>query len=740
MDTRLTRRQAGLRSAAVAALCGLALLQAIELPYNLAQARQVAALSGLALVACAVLAVALTVARAGAAAPAWGAVAAIGAVALGGWALTRAIALPGLAGGVGRWAELPGLATAGLGLACLGLAAAGSGVRPSRAAAAALAKACALAAALMPAAGATLVALGPGPGAGEGTFAGGAEAHVHLHGGAGAAGFRPGFGGHAGNYIYPNAIPPQLPPWALALVVGAAVLFVYLAAGALRRRCAPAPVAAAVPRAASAPAALVALAAATAIALGALGAAAPSASAHATLLSSDPAAAAHAAAAPAEVRLTFSEPVQIVRQADVSIVDGRGRPVAGGEPRTDPRDPRRVTIALRRGLAPDSYTVRYRVIAADAHAVDDALVFALGNGRLRPPVLRGAGGLSETGPWAVAARFAELTALGLLLGLLVFRALVWGPALGAATRLSPQERASALAGGSRLYWRAFWGVAGMAGLAEAGVLAAKSAIVFHTSLAAALADPQSAYRLVAASRFGDLLGWRSGLLVAIVAVASWEWASESQRPARPAGRPLAAAAIGALSVGTLGLLSAQGHASQAPLAPLSVLADALHLSAAGVWIGGLACLVAVLLRAPRALVAPVLARFSRIALAAVGVIVATGLLRLAGELSGPADLWRTAYGTSVAFKALLLCPVALLALRSRRALRTLPATGAAALRGLRRDVRVELAVGLNIVVIAALLVAQVPGRDAPRTHAPPARSVPTQSLESPLVTGVAPAR
>jgi hypothetical protein len=59
-----------------------------------------------------------------------------------------------------------------------------------------------------------------------------------------------------------------------------------------------------------------------------------------------------------------------------------------------------------------------------------------------------------------------------------------------------------------------------------------------------------------------------------------------------------------------------------------------------------------------------------------------------------------------------------LALRNRRAI------GGGALRALRRNARTELAIGLNIVVIAALLVAQIPGRDAPaaaRTAAPAAR-------------------
>ncbi len=722
----LTLRQATLRSAAVAALAGLALVQVVGLPYSLAQARHLGVLSGLVAALCVVLAGALAAARVPSGGAAWRAVGAFGALVLGGWVATRLVALPGSATGTGHWTTAPGLASAGLGAACAGLAVAGAGTRPTRAAAAAIAQGCAVVAALVPAVGMLVVAMGPGPSGGERAIAGVAGGHAHVHE-AGTVGFRPGFGGHAGHYIYPNATAPHLPAWALALAVGAAALFVYVAAGALRRRAVPAPAVPAVGPARSVATGAAPRALATVLLLLVVFAGVTTkASAHATLLRSVPPAATHATVPPAVVRLQFSEPVEILRASDVSVVDGRGRSVGAAPPRTDQRDPRIVTIALRRNLLPDSYTVRYRVISADSHDIDDALVFALGEGRLRPPVLRGAGGISETSPWAVGARFAELTALGLLLGLLVFRTFVWGPVLGAARDLRPGERATALAAGRRLYWRAFWGCACVAGLAEAYVLAAKSAVVFHTGIGAALTDPAAAYRLVAASRFGDLLGWRNGLLLAIVAIAFWEWAGETSADApRGAGRIIPTLLTGGLSAGALALLSAQGHASQAPLAPLSVLADALHLAAAGVWLGGLACLAAVLLRAPallpaggRRLAAAVATRFSRIAFAAVGVIVLTGLLRLAGELSAVGDLWRTGYGLSVALKLALLCPIAFLALRNRRAI------GGGVVRALRRDVRMELAIGLNIVVIAALLVAQIPGRSAPavaRGVAPAAR-------------------
>jgi copper transport protein len=456
------------------------------------------------------------------------------------------------------------------------------------------------------------------------------------------------------------------------------------------------------------------------VALGMLCASAVPALAHATLLGSTPAAGGRGVAERASaVILRFSEPVQIVNRTDVTVVNERGFRVDTGAPRTAAGDPRRVLIPLRGPLLPASYTVRYRVVSADSHSSVQAFVFAVGRARPGAPILAGSGGLSDTSPAAVGARLAELVAFGLLLGLVAFRALVWGPAVARARGLADAERETALRHGQRLFWRAFWALAVLAGAAESAVLAAKSAVVFHTGLGTAALHPAAAYRLVAASRFGDLLGWRSAALVALVAVAFVTWTSESGEPPSAGRRgPLAVMAL--LGVAAFALLASQGHASQAPLAPLSIAADATHVTAAAIWIGGLPFLAAVLFGAPRALpdggrklASATLTRFSRIALWLVAIIVVTGLARLAGELSSATQLWSTAYGQSVVLKAALLGPVLVLALRHRRVVATLAgaaAPSAARLRAVGRTVQMELTLAAGIIAVAALLVAQIPGR------------------------------
>jgi copper transport protein len=419
------------------------------------------------------------------------------------------------------------------------------------------------------------------------------------------------------------------------------------------------------------------------------------------------------------VTLRFSEPVQVVNRRDVTVVNRKGNQVDLGRARTAPGNPRQVDVPLRGPLLPDSYTVRYRVVSADSHASAQAFVFGVGKARLGEPVLAGIGGLKDTSPVAVAARVVELVALGLLLGLLGFRALVWEPAVEAARGLGPAERGGALRDGRRLFWRAFWALAALAGTAETTVLAAKSAVVFHTGLTGAVLHPADAYRLVAASRFGDLLGWRCGALFLLAATGFALWNHEMARAPNAATRgPLALMA--APAVAALTLLAGQGHAVQAPLAPASVAVDAAHLTAVSLWTGGLLGLVAVLVRAPRvlpdrgrALASAALVRVGRVALWSVVVIAVTGLARAAGELSSPGQLFTTGYGNSLLLKTSLLAPVLVLAHRNRRLVARVAAgwsPSAGRLRAVARTVQAELAIAAGIVVVAAILVAQVPGR------------------------------
>ena len=103
----------------------------------------------------------------------------------------------------------------------------------------------------------------------------------------------------------------------------------------------------------------------------------------------------------------------------------------------------------------------------------------------------------------------------------------------------------------------------------------------------------------------------------------------------------------------------------------------------------------------------------RVALIAVAAIVATGTVRSVGELSTPSQLWSTTYGQCILIKIGLLGAAGLIALRNRRITLTLerrPTVHPKALVMVRNAAVAELAVAVAILVVASVLVAEVPGR------------------------------
>src|SRR5207244_11231750 len=124
----------------------------------------------------------------------------------------------------------------------------------------------------------------------------------------------------------------------------------------------------------------------------------------------------------------------------------------------------------------------------------------------------------------------------------------------------------------------------------------------------------------------------------------------------------------------------------------AVAADALHVLAGGVWIGGLAPLARLLRVASRpegadARPFAVLTarRFSALALGAVAVIVATGAWNAWVEIGDVAGLVGTRYGRLLLLKLALLVPIVALGAFNRR--RLLPALRREAETGVRPALR-----------------------------------------------------
>lgn len=452
---------------------------------------------------------------------------------------------------------------------------------------------------------------------------------------------------------------------------------------------------------------------------------------HAQLVRSTPGDGSAGNASPAEVVMEFTEPVSLINpREDVEVVDSEGQSVVASPASVVRDDVKSIQVPLRRDLPDGTYTVRYRIVSADSHIIPGVLTFAVGPGPVGPPNLGGStsSGPSLTGPWSVSARFLELVGLGGLLGLTLWRWLVWAPAWrGRWTRdLTDEQRQEGLAWGRDVYWMVFGALAVGSMAAEAYLLVVYSASALGTTVADALTNAAGIGDVLATTRLGTLMQIRGALLFGLFAVGAWQFLAEfgsqaAPKDARPVGPRVPALVMAGLVVLVLYGIAAQGHASQAPLAPLQILADLVHMAGAALWGAGLALTVVALRQLPRRMTSGggdhaaigVLARFSAVALWAVIIIVATGVIRTIGQISAFEQLWQTTYGQVLMLKVALLGAVGPFAMYNRRVVHTVERLGAprkAAIRRVRRAALAEIAGSVALVAIAALLVAEVPGR------------------------------
>jgi putative copper resistance protein D len=212
------------------------------------------------------------------------------------------------------------------------------------------------------------------------------------------------------------------------------------------------------------------------------------------------------------------------------------------------------------------------------------------------------------------------------------------------------------------------------------------------------------------TRFGTLWTARLGLALLLAVLLLWP---------RAALLHLAAAA------GLIVLLAWIGHAGATlgPAGTVHLASDIGHLMAAAAWLGGLpafALLLAWTRKAsvPEGFAARATARFSRLGMLSVAVLLASGIVNSWFLLSGPRDLWATDYGRLVSLKVLLFVAMVGIAAVNRFHLSPrLPA--ASALRSLQRNSWAETGLGLVILLLVGAL-----GTMAPSKHIHPVTQVP----------------
>jgi putative copper resistance protein D len=159
------------------------------------------------------------------------------------------------------------------------------------------------------------------------------------------------------------------------------------------------------------------------------------------------------------------------------------------------------------------------------------------------------------------------------------------------------------------------------------------------------------------------------------------------------------------------------HAEQipAPNSTLHITADAVHLSAAAAWIGGLFVLSFVLASNPsRAAMDKILMRFSSMGVIAVTLIVASGLVNSWLLVGTVGKLFTMPYGLWLVAKILLF--LIMIGIATANRLWIIPSMARAAdtsvwIEKLRRHVFAEQAVGMLILAVVSVLGTLAPAAE-----------------------------
>jgi putative copper export protein len=196
--------------------------------------------------------------------------------------------------------------------------------------------------------------------------------------------------------------------------------------------------------------------------------------------------------------------------------------------------------------------------------------------------------------------------------------------------------------------------------------------------------------------------WQAGAsLLTCLSVVVWRW--------RWSFWPVAALCASAAAFTT----ALTGHAMGMPdQVWLTVPAHGLHVIAAGWWIGALTMILLVTSgsdcdrdTAARIALAGVIDRFSPVAIVAVSVLFAAGLIATWQHVLEPAGLGGIAspYGLALAGKIAAFCGAALCGLYNWRVLRPMLASSPDAARQLRTMAWLEVLMGVVALVLTALM-------------------------------------
>ncbi|MGU3502089.1 copper resistance CopC/CopD family protein [Mycobacterium sp. C31M] len=332
--------------------------------------------------------------------------------------------------------------------------------------------------------------------------------------------------------------------------------------------------------------------------------------AHATLISTTPADGTPLDASPAALTFELSEPVSLV-DGSTQLIDADGTRYPLSAPHLD--DGRtRIVVVPAEPLPAGAYLVTTRVVSADTHVVSLSIRFTVG-------------AVTEQGQWA---QQSGQSAVGRAVVLPVKITVYLGTVLSAGVLLAGRWVWPGILGSRR--FRILYRVG--TGLLAAGLLGRLLILVVEQAGGLAAAS-WSAVTTIVGTPFGTALTIATALAVPTVLAPPGRHRGTTVLALVYAGAAVAAVALG-------------GHGGSTDLWPLPLLLTAGHVYAVAVWLGGMTVL---------ALLAPepvALARWHRVALGHVGLLVVAGIGLALLQVRPWAALLTTSYGLTLTLKVI----------------------------------------------------------------------------------------
>jgi len=258
------------------------------------------------------------------------------------------------------------------------------------------------------------------------------------------------------------------------------------------------------------------------------------------------------------------------------------------------------------------------------------------------------------------------------------------------------------------------------------IVATVVGIVLQAALIASLTEgdlSSPSFMSVFETTFGQWYLFRfplvAGLYVLLVGqIARWALARTGSGPMWWAGWIALAAAL-------LSTSSFTGHAAVASPRWAGLLNDFVHLAAGSIWFAGIVLLAVFLPDAWRgrseperlAFLAPVVVRFSRVALIAIAVVALTGVVNSLFNVAAFGDLFGSAYGVTLTLKLLLFAGILAMGAVNHFVLRDRMAAAAAgrgttsAHKTFRRTIAIELIIAVSIMGVTGWLTGQAKTRE-----------------------------